>query len=247
MLRHNKTRPNQLLRFSSEPSLTFPSGEKGKAAAVDAAKTFGGCDFGGSTGSLASAGGSRSFKCITHVGCSMKVKVASGEADEGGFFLFSSLGDHASERLPLPPGFKGIGAEFVADVDTGVGKGWTPKRIVAELIISCGANEAKKLRVPTRDKIAARRSTMTSSPQFKFDTAADMLMYVNEPGRLVTTRAMFDAIDNQDQLLVYSTFFYDTTVKDDSPGAAEGATVPAKTFGFNFGTKRLLFQLGQVC
>ena len=79
MLRNNKTRPNQLLRFSAEPSLTFPSGEKGKAAAVDAAKTFGGCDFGGSTGSLASAGGSRSFKCITHVACSMKVKVTSGE------------------------------------------------------------------------------------------------------------------------------------------------------------------------
>jgi len=151
----------------------------------------------------------------------MKVKVTSGEADnDGGFFLFTLLvGDHALERLPLPPGFKGISAEFVTDVDTGLAKGWTPKRIVSQLIIACGANEAKKLRVPTIDKIAARRSTMTSSPQFKFEKVADMLLYVNEPGRLVTTRAMFDAIDNYDQLLVYSTFFYDTTVKDDSPGA----------------------------
>ena len=177
----------------------------------------------------------------------MKVKLTSGEADDGGFFLFSSLGDHASERLPLPPGFKGIGAEFVADVDKGVGKGWTPKRIVSELILLCGADEAKKLRVPTRDKIAARRSTMTRSSQFKFATVADMLEYVNEPGRLVTTLEMFNAIEDLDQILVCGTFFYDTTVKDDSPGAAEGSTVPGKTFGFNFGTKRLLFQLGQVC
>jgi hypothetical protein len=55
------------------------------------------------------------------------------------------LGDHVSERPPLLPGYKGIGAEFVADVDKGVGKGWTLKRLVSELILFCGADEAKKL------------------------------------------------------------------------------------------------------
>jgi hypothetical protein len=59
------------------------------------------------------------------------MKLMSGEADVGGFILFSSLGDHASERLPLPSGFKGIDAEFAADVDKGVDKGWTPKWIVS--------------------------------------------------------------------------------------------------------------------
>jgi hypothetical protein len=204
---HNKTRPNQLLRFNAEPSLAFPSGEKEKAAAVDAAKIFGGCDFGESTGSLASAGGSRSFKSITHANCSMKVKLASGEADDGGFFLFFSLGDRASERLPLPPGFKGIGAEFAADVDKGVGKDWKPKRIVSELILFlCGADESKKLRVPTTDKIAARRSKMKRSSQFKFATAAGMLEYVNEPGRLLTNLEMFNAIEDLDQILECGTF-----------------------------------------
>jgi hypothetical protein len=95
---HNKTRANHRLSFNAEPSLTFPSGEEGKAAAVDAAKTFDGCDFGESSGSLVPAGGSRSFKCITHANSSMKVKLMSGEADDGGFFLFSLLGDHASKR-----------------------------------------------------------------------------------------------------------------------------------------------------
>jgi len=67
---------------------------------------------------------------------------------------------------------------------------------------------------------------MTSYPQFKFATVADMLEYVS---------------------LVCGNFFYDTTVEGGSLGAAEGATVPEKTSGFYFGTKRLLFQLGQVC
>jgi hypothetical protein len=149
---HNKTRANHRLSFNAEPSLTFPSGEEGKAAAVDAAKTFDGCDFGESSGSLVPAGGSRSFKCITHANSSMKVKLTSGEADDGGFFLFSLFGDHASKRLPLPSGFKGIDAEFVAEVDKGVDKGWTIKRIVSELILLCSADEAKKLRAPTKDK-----------------------------------------------------------------------------------------------
>jgi hypothetical protein len=48
---------------------------------------------------------------------------------------------------------------------------------------------------------------MTRSSQFKFATVADMLEYVNEPGRLVTTLEMFNAIEDLDQILVYGTFF----------------------------------------
>lgn len=193
-----------------------------------AAKIFKGYDFWGSTGSLASAGGSRCFRCISHSDCPMKVKLVSGNADEGGYNLFSSLGNHSSARILLPPSFKGISAEFTDDIDMGVRKGWPPNRIVSELILACGADEEKKLRVPKKEKISARRVSLTSSPQFLFKTAADMLLYVNVPGRLVTTRAEFDAIEDLDQLIVYGTFFYDIMVKDDSPGAAEGATVRTK-------------------
>ena len=92
--------------------------------------------------------------------------------------------------------------------------------------------------MPSKDKISARRTTLTASPMFMFATNADMLAWATQEGRLITTRAEFDAVVDLDLLLVFSTFYYDIQVKDESPNAAEGATLPAATFGFNFGSKR---------
>jgi hypothetical protein len=107
-----------------------------------------------------------------------------------------------------------------------------------ELTMACGADEAKKLTVLSKDNISARRTTLTTSPMFMFATNADMLAWATESGRLITTRAEFDEVDDLDKLLVFSTFYFEIQVKDESPNAVEGATIPTTTFGFNFGSKR---------
>ena len=234
-------------RYSIEPKATFPPSEKGKKQAVEAATTLGRNDFGESTGSLASRGDSRVFKCITHVDCSARTKVVFvGTGPNEGYWLHSSLAEHALVRKSLPAGFKGISAEFVEEVDEMLGKGHSPNQVLAELTLLCGEDQPRKLRLPRKDKLAAYRKKLENSPRFKFETVADMLAWANVPGRRVVTREEFDAVEDEDKLLVFDTFYFIIRVKDESEGAAEGATVEAPTFGFNFGSKRTVKQLGQV-
>ena len=174
-----------------------PPTEKGKNDAAEAAKCIGSLDFGAAAGCLASPGDVRTFRCISHRDCAMRSKVVYlGNASTEGFVVFISLGDHEGEKNPLPKGFKGISAEFSSKVDSFIGRGWTRTRIRGELTMACGADEAKKLRVPSKDKISARRTTLTTSPMFMFATNADMLAWATESSRLITTRAEFDEVDD---------------------------------------------------
>ena len=213
--------------------------------AVEAAMVFGGFDFGLSQGALASRGSSRTWSCISHVNCPMKVKLQNlGAGDGEGFHLFSSQGVHAPEKKPLPNNFKGISAEFLNKVDEGVIKGHKPVRIESEITVACGTDERKKARMPTRAKISARRAALMRSSRLTFETYADMMDFVHD--KMVQTSEEFDAVQDHDMMLVYNTFCYDIQVKDESEGAAEDAKVAAVTFGFNFGSKRTALQFKQV-
>ena len=225
--------------------LRFPPGDRGKHDAVEAAVIVGMFDFGKSAGSLSSPGNSRTWCCISHKSCLKRVKVlfAGNHADEG-FQLFESIGDHAHERIPLPKGFKGISAEFSSEVDVLLGKGLKPLRVLSELTISCSADDGKKLRLPSRKKITARKTALFDSSKFQFQTNADMMLFCNS--RLVRSQVEFDAIEDIDSLIVYSTFCEVVEVKDETEGAPLGSMVSATTLGFNFGSKRTALQLKRV-
>ena len=203
---------------------------------------FGGNDLVPKSGGLASRGDSRVWKCITHEDCEMKVKVVS---TDDGYELFSSMDEHAEVRAALPGNFKGISAEFEGAVKELVGRGYPPNRIYSELIVQCGADEHKKERIPTKAKIAARRNALTRSPEFQFETFADMQAWAE--GKLVTTKEEFDAVVNLDQLLVFSTFHEKIMIEDEDEGAADGALIESSTFGFIYGSKRTMSQLRDVC
>jgi hypothetical protein len=175
------------------------------------------------------------------------VKVLFEGTGEGeGYRLFESVAEHGSVRMALPPGFKGIGAEFRPQVDALLGKGCSPSQVLAELTLSCGEDALRKTRLPNKSKVKARKKALLSSPQFQFETVADMRAWVNEPGRLIRTREEFDAVVDFDKLLVFSDFFFMVPITDETEDAAEGATVQVPAFGFNYGSKRTVQQLGQV-
>jgi hypothetical protein len=154
------------------------------------------------------------------------------------------MDEHAEVRAALPDNFKGISAEFDGAVKELVGRGLSPNRIYSELIVQCGADEHKKERIPTKAKIAARRNGLTRSPEFQFDTFADMQAWAE--GKLVATKEEFDAVVNLDQLLVFSTFHEKIMIEGESEGAADGAMIESSTFGFIYGSKRTMSQLRDV-
>ena len=173
-----------LIRFHDEPVKKFPPGEKGKREAVEYAKRLGKFDFGSSTGSLANRDDRQVFRCLSHHNCSAKSKVVNF-GTPGGFSVFCSEEAHTQERAALPKHFQGISAEFADMVDKLIGQGYVTSRVHTELIISCGADEAKKMRVPSKAKISARKGALLKSSLFQFETFADMMMWTNEPGRKV--------------------------------------------------------------
>jgi hypothetical protein len=164
------------------------------------------------------------------VDCEFKVKVVSMD---DGFELFCSIDKHAEVRAALPDNFKGISAEFDGAVKELVGRGFPPNRIYSELIVQCGADEHKKKRIPTKAKIAARRNGLTRSPEFQFDTFADMQAWAE--GKLVAIKEEFDAVVNLDQLLVFSTFHEKIMIEGESEGAADGAMIESSTLGITYG------------
>ena len=175
----------------------------------------------------------------------MQVKVLNmGSGDGEGFHLLESEGEHAEEKKPLPKNFKGISAEFLKKVDEGIKKGYRPVRIESEMTVACGADESMKARMPSRAKISARRGALRGTSQLTFEIYAGMMEFVE--GRMVRTQEEFDAVDDLDQMLLYSTFCIEIQVKDESEGAAENAKVAAVTFGFNHGSKRTALQFKQV-
>ncbi len=226
------------------PIGTYPSGERGKGEAVRAAIIVDFFDFGNATGALSSPGSSRVWTCMSHPDCTARVKVVNFEGDRG-FALYKSIESHSSNmRQSLKKNFKGISAEFSALVDEFISKGRTPKGIVAELTIGCGANETQKERIPSTAKISARKISLLESSTYKFETFADMMAFCS--GRLVTSQADFDRIVDLDELIVYSTFSGYVYVTDESEGALGGAVIRKATFGFNFGSKRTALQLRRV-
>ena len=202
---------------------------------------YDGNDFTSKSGGLASRGDTRVWACISHEDCEVKVKVVSMD---DGFELFCSMNDHTEVRAALPGNFKGISAEFDKAVMELVGQGFPPNRIYSELIVQCGADEPKKERIPTKAKIAARRNALTRSPEFQFETFADMQAWAE--GKLVTTKEKFDAVVDLDQLLVFSTFHEKIMIEDESEGAADGAMVESSTFGYIYASKRTMNQLRDV-
>lgn len=171
-----------LIRYNDEPVKKFPPGEEGKRAAVEFAKRLDEFDFGNSTGSLVNRDDRQVFGCLSHVDCSVKSKVVNF-GTPGGYSVFCSEEAHTQERASLSKHFQGISAEFADMVDKLIGQGYVTSRVRAELIISCGADEAKKTRVPTKEKISARKGALLKSSQFQFKTLADMMMWAN--GKMV--------------------------------------------------------------
>lgn len=216
-----------------------------------AASTHCGNDYRPLSGSLASRGNNRIWICISHVNCKKKVKVVNTGV---GFDSFESAyedGDssrgHALLRAPLPHNFKGISAEFDFKICELVGQGKTPNRILSELIIWCNGDESKKERIPTILKIRARRAALTSSPEFQFETLADMMLWAQE--KLITTKEQFDAVVDLDRLLVFKTFHEMSCNREyeDEPAHADRGRPSMKlSFGFTFSTKRLMNQFRDV-
>jgi hypothetical protein len=202
---------------------------------------FDGNDFVPDYGGLASRGDSRVWKCISHEGFEVKVKVVHGGDS---YNLFRSMDEHGEVRAQLPRNFKGISAEFDAPVKELVSLGLPPNRIYSELIVQCGDDEDKKGRIPAKTKIAARRNGLIRSPEFQFSTFADMQAWAED--KLVATKEEFDAVTNLDQLLVFSIFHEDIRIEDESGGAEDGAMIDSSTFGFIYGSKRTMGQLRDV-
>lgn len=159
--------------------------------------------------------------------------------------MSTSQGGHSGgDRIPLPDHFQGISGEFIEIVDAGIKKGHAPTRIQAEARIACGADEAKKGRVPTLAKITSRRSKKFKSPEFEFKTNLDMLNFCE--GKMCSNEASFNAVEDFDAMLVLATFSLETKIKDDTPGARAGATVNVPSIGFIFSSKRILLQFKQA-
>lgn len=179
--------------------------------------------------------------CVSHVNCPHKIKVV---ASEDGYNLFCSTKEHASERAALPANFKGISAEFDGTVKELAGQGHKPNRIRAELIMQCGADESKKGRVPTKQKIAARCVALSASPAFQFETFADLMLWAND--KRLDSKEAFAAEQDLDKVIVLSTFSFEIEIDDDSEGAPKGAKIATTTFGFVASSKRILLQFRDV-
>lgn len=227
--------------YESTAVRTFPLDDAGKSAATSAAVSYGGFDYMPKSGGLASRGDSRVWACVSHIDCNSKNKIV---ATDGGYELFRSIDEHSEVRAELPTSFLGISAEFCPTIDEFVGQGMRPNRIHAELTLLCGADEAKKCRIPTKKKIAARRAALTSSPAFQFQTFADLKIWAES--KLINTREKFEAVEDLDELLIFSIFYENIEIPDTSVGAAIGAMAQTATFGFIYGSKRTMNQLKNV-
>jgi hypothetical protein len=221
---------------------TFPATDEGKSNAVDAATQHGTNDYSSSAGSLASMGSSRTWRCISHVDCEKKVRVMNRGMQ--GFELLESAGEHTGQRAVLPTSFQGVSAEFRGRVLELIRLGSTPTNIHATLLTDCGADEAKKARLPTLQKIRALSIRKVATGEFQFATQVDMLNACQD--HLIETKGDFDLIENLDKLIVLRHFKVVVHVKDDTPGAPAGTTKSVTSLGFVFSSKRILLQFKQA-